>query len=153
MAPPASSRGTFRPRCNFGLRKQKRSFLHSCFSKKRPYRSFKDWKTWEQKCFILAQLNRDIEETFKMCCICQKNKPNQAKEPLLVAQEKLFPWSNTGLDLFRLAKKINVLFFWTKFTKEQYFEKIGYRQVTASAPLVIIQQWLWRSLLQLNYRI
>lgn len=75
-----------------------------------------------------------------MCYICQKNKPSQAKEPLLVAQEKLFPWSNIGLDLFRLAKKIDGLFFfWTKFTKKQYFVKFGYRQVTAlSVPLVVI---------------
>lgn len=52
----------------------------------------------------------------------------------------MFPWSNIGLDLFRLAKKMSVLFFWTKFSKKQYFVKFGYRQITASAPRVVIQQ-------------
>lgn len=59
---------------------------------------------------MLAHLNRDIEETVKICCICKKNKPSQAKEPLLVAQEKLFLWSKTSVDLFGLAKKEYVFF-------------------------------------------
>lgn len=46
-----------------------------------------------------------------------------------------------GLDLFRLAKKINVLFlfFRTKFTKKQYFVSLGIDKFTASMPLVVIQ--------------
>lgn len=88
-------RGNFRLRWNLGQKKE--HFFNPAFIKDHTGHLRTEKKKKEnQKCFILAQLNRDIEQTFKMCCICQKNKPSQAKEPLLVAQEKLFPWSNIG---------------------------------------------------------
>lgn len=36
-------------------------------------------------------------------------RPSQAKEPMLVAQEKLAPWSKAGVDLFTLIGKNYVL--------------------------------------------
>lgn len=52
----------------------------------------------------------DIEKYIKTCSTCQEYKASQTKEPMVVTEEELFPWSKAAIDLFSHAGKHYALF-------------------------------------------
>lgn len=81
------------------LRKEMLAKLHSAHS------GINACQNRARQIIYWPNINKDIQELVEKCRVCNKFKPNQIKEEMIIEQLPELPWQKVGTDLFELDNK------------------------------------------------
>ena len=85
-------------------------------------------------------INSDLEQLVNSCDACQKHKPQNTKEPLILHEEGTRPWQKVGMDFFEFHQR-NYLVYVDYFSNFIEVEKLS-NITTASTINVLKQQFV-----------